>query len=132
MTFWGGLTSLGSDALSGKLVYLAINLVLVFVGAVLIRRALTVSGAIGIATAPARSLTAGCRETAFGVASPELPGAARDLALSPINAADRRGMHRFGDGVKRGAPWPGGAWERRRRRAMARPRSHGQIGARRT
>lgn len=49
LTFWGGLTALGSGALSGKLVYLAINLALVFVGAVLARRTFTVFGAIGIA-----------------------------------------------------------------------------------
>jgi hypothetical protein len=49
LTFWGGLTALGSGALSGKLVYLAINLALVFIGAVLVRRTFTVFGAIGIA-----------------------------------------------------------------------------------
>ena len=50
MTFWGGLTSLGSNALAGKLIYLAINLLLVLTGAVLRRRTFTVFGAIGIAT----------------------------------------------------------------------------------
>jgi len=49
LAFWGGLTSLGSDLLSGKLVYLAINVVLVLVGALLVRRVFTVFGAIGIA-----------------------------------------------------------------------------------
>jgi hypothetical protein len=49
MAFWGGLTSLGSGALSGKFVYLAINLALVFIGAVLARRTFTVFGALGIA-----------------------------------------------------------------------------------
>lgn len=49
MAFWGGLTSLGSNLLSGKLIYLAINLSLVLLGAVLVRRAFTVFGAIGIA-----------------------------------------------------------------------------------
>ena len=49
MTFWGGLTALGSGALFGKLVYLAINLLLVLTGAVLGRRTFTVFGAIGIA-----------------------------------------------------------------------------------
>jgi hypothetical protein len=49
LAFWGGVTSLGSDLLSGKLVYLAINLALVVAGALLVRRAFTVFGAIGIA-----------------------------------------------------------------------------------
>jgi hypothetical protein len=49
LTFWSGLSALGSDALSGKLVYLAINLALVFAGAVLLRRTFTVFGAIGVA-----------------------------------------------------------------------------------
>jgi len=49
LTFWCALTSLGSDQLSGKLIYLAINLFLVLVGAVLVRRAFTVFGAIGVA-----------------------------------------------------------------------------------
>ena len=44
-----GLTSLGDNKLAGKLIYLAINLGLVFIGAVLVRRAFTVFGAIGIA-----------------------------------------------------------------------------------
>jgi hypothetical protein len=49
LTFWCGLTSLGSAQLAGKLVYLAINLALVLVGAVLVRRTFTVFGAIGLA-----------------------------------------------------------------------------------
>jgi hypothetical protein len=49
LAFWGGVTSLGSDLLSGKLVYLTINLALVVAGALLVRRAFTVFGAIGIA-----------------------------------------------------------------------------------
>jgi MFS family permease len=49
LAFWGGLSSLGSDRLAGKLVYLAINLGLVLIGAVLVRRAFTVFGAIGVA-----------------------------------------------------------------------------------
>ena len=49
LTFWCALTSLGSGQLSGKLIYLAINLVLVFTGAILVRRSFTVFGAIGIA-----------------------------------------------------------------------------------
>lgn len=49
LAFWGALTSLGSGRLEGKLVYLAINVALVFVGAVLVRRTFTVFGALGIA-----------------------------------------------------------------------------------
>ncbi|MCP5255994.1 MAG: DUF2157 domain-containing protein [Zoogloeaceae bacterium] len=49
MAFWGGLTSLDSGSLGGKLVYLAINLALVLGGAVLGRRTFTVFGAIGVA-----------------------------------------------------------------------------------
>lgn len=49
LTFWGGLTSLSSNLLSGKLVYLAINLGLVLIGAILVRRTFTVFGAIGAA-----------------------------------------------------------------------------------
>jgi len=49
LTFWCGLTSLGSDQISGKLIYLAINLVLVLLGALLVRRSFTVFGALGIA-----------------------------------------------------------------------------------
>jgi hypothetical protein len=49
LAFWGGLTSLGSAQLSGKLVYLAINVALILVGAVLLRRTFTVFGAVGLA-----------------------------------------------------------------------------------
>jgi len=49
LTFWGGLTALGSGQLAGKLVYLAINLGLILIGAVLVRRTFTVFGAIGVA-----------------------------------------------------------------------------------
>ncbi len=49
LAFWGGLTSLGSDKLAGKFIYLAINLALVFAGAVLVRRTFTVFGAFGVA-----------------------------------------------------------------------------------
>lgn len=48
LAFWGGLTSLGSNLLAGKLVYLAINLALVLLGAVLMRRTFTVFGAMGL------------------------------------------------------------------------------------
>jgi uncharacterized membrane protein HdeD (DUF308 family) len=51
LSFWVGLTSLGSPALSGKLVYLLINLGLVLLGAVLGRRTFTVFGALGVALA---------------------------------------------------------------------------------
>jgi hypothetical protein len=49
LTFWCGLTSLGSGHLAGKLVYLAINLALILIGAVLARRTFTVFGALGVA-----------------------------------------------------------------------------------
>lgn len=49
LTFWCALTSLGSGLLSGKLIYLAINLLLIFIGAMLVRRVFTVFGAIGVA-----------------------------------------------------------------------------------
>jgi hypothetical protein len=49
LAFWCGLTSLGSPQLAGKLVYLAINLALILVGAVLVRRTFTAFGAIGVA-----------------------------------------------------------------------------------
>ncbi len=49
MAFWGGLTSLGSGQLAGKLIYLAINLALIAVGAALLRRTFTVFGALGVA-----------------------------------------------------------------------------------
>jgi hypothetical protein len=50
LAFWCGLTSLGSGQLAGKLIYLAINLVLIFIGAVLVRRTFIVFGTIGVAT----------------------------------------------------------------------------------
>ncbi len=49
MTFWGALSSMGSGALSGKLIYLAINFFLVACGAVLGRRTFAVFGGVGIA-----------------------------------------------------------------------------------
>ncbi|TFV99506.1 DUF2157 domain-containing protein [Oxalobacteraceae bacterium OM1] len=49
LTFCGALSAIGSGALSGKLFYLAIHALLVFVGAVLSRRAFAVFGGIGIA-----------------------------------------------------------------------------------
>ena len=47
MTFWGALSSMGSGALAGKLFYLAINLLLIFIGAVLVRRTFAVFGGMG-------------------------------------------------------------------------------------
>ncbi|MDO8654359.1 MAG: DUF2157 domain-containing protein [Undibacterium sp.] len=49
MTFWGALSSLGNGALSGKLIYLATNLVLILIGAMLERRVFAVFGGIGVA-----------------------------------------------------------------------------------
>lgn len=49
LAFWCGLTALDSSALAGKFVYLAINLGLVLIGAVLARRTFTVFGALGVA-----------------------------------------------------------------------------------
>jgi hypothetical protein len=48
LAFWGGLTALGSGQLAGKFVYLALNVGLILVGAVLVRRTFTVFGAIGV------------------------------------------------------------------------------------
>lgn len=49
MAFWGALSSFDSNLLSGKLIYLAINLLLIGVGAVLVRRTFVVFGALGVA-----------------------------------------------------------------------------------
>lgn len=49
MTFWGALSLMGSGQLAGKLVYLAVNVGLVFTGALLGRRMFAVFGGIGIA-----------------------------------------------------------------------------------
>jgi len=49
MTFWGGLSTMGSGALSGKLIYLAINFLMIFIAAILGRRVFAVFGGIGIA-----------------------------------------------------------------------------------
>jgi hypothetical protein len=48
-TFWGGLTLLESRGVAGKLGYVAINVVLVLLGATLVRRAFAVFGGVGIA-----------------------------------------------------------------------------------
>jgi len=49
LAFWGGLTSLDSTRLSGTLVYVAVNVALILVGAALVRRTFTVFGALGVA-----------------------------------------------------------------------------------
>ncbi len=49
LAFWGALSTMSSRELADKLVYLAINVVLVLAGAVLLRRAFAVFGGIGIA-----------------------------------------------------------------------------------
>ena len=47
MAFWGGLSSLSSDDELSKFIYFCINLLMIGVGAVLIRRVFVVFGAIG-------------------------------------------------------------------------------------
>ncbi len=49
LSFWGALTSMSSDRLAGKLIYLSINLGLLFIGALLARRVFAVFAGIGIA-----------------------------------------------------------------------------------
>ncbi|MES2071276.1 MAG: DUF2157 domain-containing protein [Pseudomonadota bacterium] len=49
LTFWGALSTMGSGDLSGKFVYLAINTLLILLGAILERRMFTVFGGIGVA-----------------------------------------------------------------------------------
>jgi len=49
LAFWCALTSMGPSGLAGKLIYLAINALLIAVGAVLVRRSFAVFGALGIA-----------------------------------------------------------------------------------
>ena len=49
MAFWGGLTALDSGSLSGKLVYLLINIGLILAGALIGRRSFAVFGALGVA-----------------------------------------------------------------------------------
>lgn len=49
MTFWGALSSMGSGELWGKLIYLAINILLIFVGGALSRRVFAVFGGLGTA-----------------------------------------------------------------------------------
>jgi hypothetical protein len=47
--FWGGLSSMDSGSEIGKIVYCAINVAMLFIGAVLSRRVFAVFGALGIA-----------------------------------------------------------------------------------
>ncbi|MFZ6749830.1 DUF2157 domain-containing protein [Undibacterium sp. Ren11W] len=49
MTFWGALSSLGNGALIGKLIYLAVNMLLILIAAMLSRRVFAVFGGIGVA-----------------------------------------------------------------------------------
>ncbi|WP_417068848.1 hypothetical protein [Niveibacterium terrae] len=49
ITFWGALSSMHSDLLSGKLTYLAINLALIVFGALLVRSMFAVFGGLGTA-----------------------------------------------------------------------------------
>ncbi|MGH8807210.1 MAG: DUF2157 domain-containing protein [Noviherbaspirillum sp.] len=49
LTFWGALSMMHAGGLAGKLLYLALNFGLVFIGAVLGRRVFAVFGGIGIA-----------------------------------------------------------------------------------
>lgn len=48
VTFWGGLTAMGSDSELGKFIYFCINLLLLFIGAILVRRVFAVFASIGI------------------------------------------------------------------------------------
>lgn len=50
-TFWGALSSMGDGALSGKLVYLAINLGLIMAGTMLARRSFLAFGGLGVVLA---------------------------------------------------------------------------------
>lgn len=49
MTFWGALSTMGTGELSGKLIYLAINFLMILIAAILGRRVFAVFGGIGIA-----------------------------------------------------------------------------------
>ena len=49
LAFWGGLTSLDSDSEFNKLIYCAINLLMIGVGAALSRRVFAVFGGLGVA-----------------------------------------------------------------------------------
>lgn len=48
IAFWGGLTALDSGSEIGKLIYAAINAVMIFLGAIFARRILTVMGGLGL------------------------------------------------------------------------------------
>lgn len=49
MTFWGALSALGNGELSGKLIYLLVNLLLILIAAMLSRRVFAVFGGLGLA-----------------------------------------------------------------------------------
>jgi len=49
LAFWGGLSGMHSNRLSGTLIYTAINLTLIAIGAVLSRRTFVVFGGFGVA-----------------------------------------------------------------------------------
>lgn len=48
VTFWGGLTAMGSDSELGKFIYFCVNLLLLVIGAILVRRVFAVFASIGI------------------------------------------------------------------------------------
>ena len=48
MTFWGGMTSLHSDSEISKFIYCCINLVLILIGVVIVRKVFVIFGAIGV------------------------------------------------------------------------------------
>lgn len=49
LTFWGGLTSMDSNNELGKFVYCCINLLMIAIGAALVRRVFAVFGGVGVA-----------------------------------------------------------------------------------
>lgn len=48
ITFWGGMTSLHSDSEISKFIYCCINLVLILIGVVIVRKVFVIFGAIGV------------------------------------------------------------------------------------
>lgn len=49
LAFWGGLSSMNSDSELGKFIYLCINVLMIVIGATLMRRVFVVFGAFGVA-----------------------------------------------------------------------------------
>jgi len=49
VAFWGGLSMMHSDSELGKFIYLCINLIMIAVGAMLLRRVFAVFGSLGVA-----------------------------------------------------------------------------------